>query len=133
MVRLLRAEPGHDVVSEISSQASERATSVITYAESRSAIARSAGVASETRRGRTALDALWPQLTRVTADEALALEAGALAERHRLRGMDALHLASALRYAAGVAPQIVVFASWDRDQRAAARAEGLELLPARLG
>jgi predicted nucleic acid-binding protein len=117
---------------DISSEASERATSVITYAESRSAIARIGGAASETRRGRTALDALWPQLIRVPADETLALEAGALAERHRLRGMDALQLASALRYAAGVAPETVVFASWDRDQRAAARAEGLELLPSKL-
>ncbi len=58
--------------------------------------------------------------------------ASSVITEHRLRGMDALHLAAALRYAAASAPEDVAFVSFDRDQRAAAAAEGLEVRPKKL-
>ena len=51
--------------------------------------------------------------------------AGDLAERHALRGYDAVHLASALAAAADDA----VLVTWDDDLGRAARAEGLAIVP----
>lgn len=58
-------------------------------------------------------------------DAPLARTAGALAERHALRGYDAVHLASA---AAIDAPHLVV-ATWDRDLADAAIAQELAVAP----
>jgi len=55
--------------------------------------------------------------------------AGELAARHRLRGADAVHLASAL--ALGSAD--VTVASWDERLHVAAAAAGLAVAPATLG
>lgn len=127
MVKLIKAEPGHELIKSIHDEAGQLATSVIAYAEARAAIARSAKPSSP--KDRRSLDALWSELLRLNVDDAVAAEGGALAERHRIRGMDALHLASALRFAAACAPERVIFVSWDRDQRSAARTEGLPLAP----
>ncbi|HUS93361.1 MAG TPA: type II toxin-antitoxin system VapC family toxin [Phycisphaerae bacterium] len=48
--------------------------------------------------------------------------------RHALRGLDAIHLASAL-YASGESPTPVTFVCGDRRLLAAARAEGLAICP----
>ena len=58
-------------------------------------------------------------------DEALVRTAGELAERHRLRAADAMHLASAMR----VRDAGTVFVSFDRRLRDAAAAEGFDVLP----
>ena len=129
---MARSEPGHDEVVALIDEATQSASSVIAYAEARSALARAGRPGPWLPRAHRELDAIWAEIARLSVDESTALEAGALAERHRLRGMDALHLAAALRYAAGSAPEAVVFVSWDRDQRVAAKAEGLELMPADL-
>lgn len=47
-----------------------------------------------------------------------------MAARHRLRGFDAIHLASALTVGVGV-----TMVCWDRDLATAALAEGLTVLP----
>ena len=81
--------------------------------------------------GTTAAEALrgeWPAFGVVEVDTALAEHAVSLAIQHDLRSLDALHLAAAL-----VLPRADLrFATWDRRQHAAARAEGLPLLPASL-
>jgi uncharacterized protein len=78
--------------------------------------------------GPTAANALrreWPAFGVVEVDEALAEHAASLTIQHDLRSLDALHLAAAL-----VLPTVdLTFATWDRRQHAAARAEGLRLLP----
>jgi predicted nucleic acid-binding protein len=61
---------------------------------------------------------------RIQAHEDLPRAAGELAERHALRGYDALHLASAL--AAGPSTVIV---SWYRELVSAALAAGLNAAP----
>jgi predicted nucleic acid-binding protein len=63
----------------------------------------------------------WSAVEAIAVDDLTAGAAGSLAARHRLRGMDAIHLASALLFAE--AEPIVV--TWDAALRRAARAEGL--------
>jgi predicted nucleic acid-binding protein len=65
----------------------------------------------------------------VEVDQALVEHAAALAGQRELRSLDALHLAATL-----VLPrQDLVVATRDRRLHAAAKAEGLALLPATIG
>lgn len=61
----------------------------------------------------------------IEADAPLVDTAAIVGVRHGLRGVDAIHLASALELAE-LNPTLV---SWDGRQRAAARAEGLPVYP----
>jgi uncharacterized protein len=70
----------------------------------------------------------WATVDVVEMDAALAERAAEIAVAARLRTLDALHLAAAL----AVPGSGVVLATWDRRLHAAARAEGLETLPAAL-
>ena len=71
----------------------------------------------------------WPAFGIVEVDQDLVEHASALAVSRDLRSLDALHLAAAL-----VLPQDdLVMATWDRRLHAAARSEGLGLLPTALG
>lgn len=70
----------------------------------------------------------WPAFAVIEIDERLAEHAASLTLERDLRSLDALHLAAAL-----VLPgHDLCFATWDGRQHAAARAEGLPLLPASL-
>jgi predicted nucleic acid-binding protein len=60
----------------------------------------------------------------------LARRAGVLAESRKLRGSDAIHLASALATAERFGRQTVIFGSDDRQLRSTARLELLEVLVA---
>lgn len=73
-----------------------------------------------------AIDALCGQLEMVGVDARLARVAGDLAERHALRGYDAVHLASAL----AVEDVNLVMATWDRDLASAAAAQQRTVVPA---
>lgn len=53
--------------------------------------------------------------------------AGDIAERHGIRGADAVHLATAMRLRERDEP--ILFATWDVRLRAAAKREGLRTLP----
>jgi predicted nucleic acid-binding protein len=59
-------------------------------------------------------------------DDALARTAGELAERHALRGYDAVHLASAT----AIDDPALVIATWDRDLAWAVIAENQTVVPA---
>ena len=100
-------------------------SSAITYAETSAAIAAAVRARRLSRSGMTtalrALDGRWPVVVALDVDERTTRAAGGLAIRHRLRGMDAIHLASALTIAA--ARPLVV--TWDAELRRAAHAEGL--------
>lgn len=67
------------------------------------------------------LDVRWQLVVTFDVDDRVTRAAGALAIRHGLHGMDAIHLASAMVVAAA-RPLMV---TWDADLRRAARAEGL--------
>ncbi len=58
-------------------------------------------------------------------DGALVRHAGELADKHALRGYDAVHLASALAAGPGT-----TFISWDRELRRAASQAGCATAPA---
>ena len=67
------------------------------------------------------LDEEWSAVTSLVVDGPVTRLAATLARRHRLRGIDAIHLASALP----LRPARVVVVTFDRMLGRAARAEGL--------
>ncbi|MEX2374415.1 MAG: type II toxin-antitoxin system VapC family toxin [Dehalococcoidia bacterium] len=73
------------------------------------------------------LDGLYDQLDLIDTDAPLVRRAGELAQRHSLRGYDAIHLAAAER----IAGPTTVLVAGDRDLCAAARARhrGRRYLP----
>lgn len=133
LAKLLRPEPDQEIARAAFDGADTRTTSAISYPELCATLAAwhprqsSAGA----RDARAELERSWPDLFVVRVDESTARHAGELALRHRLRGMDAIHLASALELA-GEARKTLSFVSWDRAQREAARKEGLTVVPGAL-
>lgn len=128
LVKLYIREAGTDEVKELLSKARVVATSQVAYAEACAAFARkyrqgdlSKGqyhtLANNLRQdwgGYFALDVSWP----------VAKVAGELAERHPLRGLDCIHLASALVIKARL-ESAVIFSSADGRLEEAAAAESL--------
>jgi hypothetical protein len=100
-------------------------TSVVAYAEARAAFARRRRERSLTpnahQRVKAAFEADWPRFMTLDVAEPLARRAGELAERHRLRGFDALHLASYLALQEDFPDDEVRFSAADRALEAAAR------------
>jgi hypothetical protein len=73
-----------------------------------------------------AIDRLYTELQIVGLDSDLSRLAGDLAERHGLRGYDAVHLATAVAIGD---PELLV-ATWDQDLSAAVTACGYAAIPA---
>jgi predicted nucleic acid-binding protein len=129
LVKLYVREKDSDVVRESVKAAEVVATSVLAYAEARAAFARKLrekGISEEAHKGvKEALDRDWPSYFVLNSAAATARAAGDLAEKHGLRGFDALHLASAMELrAAGVSD--LRFSTADARLRASARVEGFE-------
>lgn len=106
-------------------------SSQLVYPQARAAVAAAhrAGRVGP-RRLRTAVEAieeLYGALRVIALDDSLARTAGDLAEKHALRGYDAVHLASAL--AIDVPGELVV-ATWGQELAAATLAEGRMVVPA---
>jgi predicted nucleic acid-binding protein len=86
---------------------------------------RAAGrVAGRTAAGRFSSE--WPAFTIVEVDQQLAERAAELALARNLRSLDAVHLAAALL----LPREELVVATWDDRLASAARAEGLDVVPA---
>ncbi len=81
------------------------------------------------RRAITDLDAAVASVRRIGVDEALAREAGRLAQEHALRGYDAVHLATAL----SVDDPALVIVTWDGRLARAAVRRGRSVAPALAG
>lgn len=100
------------------------ATSRVTYAEARASLgaaARAGRVDGDgLERSRARLENLWRRLYVIDVTDLTVRMAGDLAERHALRGFDALHLATSLALGAGS-----TFVTWDRRLADAARDRGL--------
>lgn len=105
------------------------ASSILAYPEGRAALAAAhrTGRLTDHGYGRALADfeAAHDELVVVGMDDALARHAGALAADRRLRGYDAVHLASALTLGAGT-----VLITWDKDLRRAAMESGCAVAPA---
>jgi len=125
LVPLLVVEPGSGTARDLWDHASRVASVRLVYPEARAALAQARRVgrltARQLRRSVDALDHLCAQLDIVELDADLAHHAGVLAETHRLRGYDAVHLAAA----EWLADVDVVMAAGDRDLLGAASRLGL--------
>ena len=73
-------------------------------------------------------DRIWREMRAVELTDRVEQAAGLLAANRRLRGADAVHLASALE----IGSPHLVMAVWDRRLHEGARAEGLAVVPQHL-
>jgi predicted nucleic acid-binding protein len=125
LVKLYVEEPGSAAVRGMLEEAEIAATSVVAYPEARAALARRRRERSLTvaghRRAKAALDADWPRMLALDVSASVARAAGDLAERQRLRGFDALHLACYLGMVKEFPGEDVRFSSADRTLERAAR------------
>jgi predicted nucleic acid-binding protein len=98
LVKLYVEEAGSDDVRGFAEAASAVTTSQVAYAEARAALARRRRERALSPRSfaaaKRAFEADWERYVVVAVTRALCREAGELAERYRLRGYDAIHLAS---------------------------------------
>ncbi|HSJ51328.1 MAG TPA: type II toxin-antitoxin system VapC family toxin [Actinomycetota bacterium] len=127
IVKLVVAEEASEVADAAWDTSDLVATTRLTYAEARAALA------AARRSGRltpAALDESKNELERrfegldlIEVTGGVVRSAGDLADRHGLRGYDAVHLASAL--AAGASDFVLV--TWDRELTRAGRTEGMAI------
>jgi predicted nucleic acid-binding protein len=100
LVKLYSVERGRTTVERAVEEARRLVTSAVAYPEARSAFARKARErlfsSAQLREAVRALDDDWSTLEVVATTERLGRFAGDLADTHALRGLDAVHLASAL-------------------------------------
>ena len=128
LVKLYVEEPGTpEIAQRVETSDDGVVTARVAYAEARAAFARYRRegrlTASMLRTVVTRLDGDWSHYSVVDVTESLVRRAGALAERHGLRGFDAIHLAAALEVRG---PGVEVeFSCFDRRLTAAARRERL--------
>lgn len=122
-------EDGSELVADLWDARGAVASSILSYPEGRAALAaaRRAGRFTDPECDRALADfeATHDELVLVGVDGPLARHAGALAADLRLRGYDAIHLASALAFGAGT-----VLVTWDKDLGRAATESGCAVAPA---
>jgi predicted nucleic acid-binding protein len=118
-------EDGSEAASALWDAPGTVASSILAYPEGRAALAsaRRGGrlTSSGLTRALSDFEEVQQELVLVGMDEALAREAGELADSLALRGYDAVHLASALALGDGE----VALITWDSDLGAAAERMGL--------
>jgi uncharacterized protein len=133
VIKLYVTEAGSDTVRREVESANIVATSVVTYAETRAALARlrreRALTASSFASAKRAFQEQWSSFVTLDATEAICRAAGELAERYRLRGFDSIHLASYAEVAYRARPDQTQFSSFDDRLNSAAR--GLRRILAR--
>ena len=116
-IKLYVLEAGSDVVHELVRDAAVVATSAITYAETRAALARLRRERALTIRkfiaAKREFEEQWPSFMTFDATNALCRMAGELAERYRLRGFDSVHLATFAEVARRAGPRETRFSSFD--------------------
>ena len=129
LLKLLIRERGTDAMNALWSRRDDSYASLLGYAELRSAVA--AAIRSQRIHALGGADAhaevevVWRSLFAVDIDANLVRAAGDLADRHRLRAADAIHLASAIR----IREPETAFVAFDARLREAAAAEGFQVLP----
>ncbi len=130
LLKLFIGEPDSDAVRTLVNGAESSVTSRVAYAESRAALARAK---SQQRLDDTSYIAAlrefenrWDSMMVIELTGPNTRHAGDLAERHLLRGFDAIHLAAAL-VVRSRAPGPTAFSSADSQLRAAALKEGLRV------
>ena len=126
LVKLYVEENNSTLVRRLVESAQVVATSVVAYPEARAAFARQRRegglTAAQHDRVRDDFEQDWPRFLAVDVSEAVYRNAGALAEKHGLRGFDGIHLASYLSLFREAAWQ-VQFSAFDEAMNRAARRE----------
>jgi len=130
LVKLFLDEADSDLARHVWGSGVHAATSRVSHAELACALA--AAVRNNGRHSQSVVDEdvvdgtfLAERADFVEADASVVDTAAVVGVRHGLRGVDAIHVASAMQLA-DFGPTLV---SWDERQRAAARAEGLPVYP----
>ena len=130
LVKLYIQEEGSDVVLDLLHMADALVTSVVAYPEARAAFSRryhEGGFNSkEFNRIKQGLNDDWQHYAVVQLTPDLALKAGEIAEIRRVRGFDAIHLASALALQVKLTDSII-FSCFDHRLNKAAEQAGLKL------
>ncbi len=126
LVKLYILEPGSESVRSLVNRAAVVATSALAYPETRAALARrrreNALTAAGYRAASQAFEHDWGAFLSIDVSDGLCREAGDLAERHRLRAYDSVHLASFLAVLRRAAGDDIEFSSFDDRLSRAARA-----------
>lgn len=134
LVKLYVAEAESESVRRLVDDADIVATAAIAYPEARAALARRRREGDLPARAfaaaKRALDDDWPRYLAVDVTAAVCREAGALAERHALRGYDSVHLAAFLHLAHAAGKAAVRFSCFDDRLTRATRAALRTLQPA---
>lgn len=129
LVKLYVEEEGSDGIIELVACSAAVATSLVAYAEARSAFARrfreKAFTRDEYKGLIVALDQDWNRVISLAVTEDLVFTAGRLAEKHGIRGFDAIHLASATVLKEEVSASVLFSCADQRLQKASAK-EGLQ-------
>jgi predicted nucleic acid-binding protein len=129
LMKLYADEPGTKEVQKSVQDADVVATSIVAYPETRAAFARKLkekAIRAAGYRGlKDAFEADWGRYFVLFLGEEIARLAGDMAEKHGLRGFDAIHLASALSIKKEVSATLV-FSSADARLSSAAAKEGLK-------
>jgi predicted nucleic acid-binding protein len=124
-IKLYISEAGSDEVRRLARDATIVATSAVTYAETRAALARlrreSALTVATFRSAKRQFEDQWPNFMKLDATDALYRTAGEFAERYRLRGFDSVHLASFAEVALRAGLRETRFSSFDDRLNEAAR------------
>jgi predicted nucleic acid-binding protein len=125
LVKLYIAEPGSDEVRTLCAEASVVVSSELAYVETRAALARLRRNGSVTSalfsRAKARFDADWITMLSIAMTSELLRTAGTLAERHNLRALDAIHLASFAALLERSTDEDVHFSSFDERLTRAAR------------
>jgi predicted nucleic acid-binding protein len=128
LLKLYLEEEESEAVSALVVGADAVYASRVAYAEARSGLARARRMARlddvSYRAAIGEFEGRWTAVNAVEVSDPLVRVAGDLAERHRLRGFDAIHLASAL-VVQREGGQPVTFSAWDDRLMQAAADEGL--------
>jgi uncharacterized protein len=129
VVKLYAVEQGNAEVRRLVAVASHVVSSLITYVETRSALARKyySGeiVAASFEAGKAEFEADWRIFSKMPPDSAIVRRAGDLTEQFRLRAYNAIHLATVERVSLETRSQ-VRFACFDAALNRAASTLGLK-------
>ena len=124
LIKLAIEEPGSDAAGATWDGADSVATSRLSYAEARAALASARRAGRLSPAGLSAakgtLEARFRELDLVEVADPLVRSGGDLAELHGLRGYDAVHLACAMH----LEGDDILLATWDNTLNCAARATG---------
>jgi uncharacterized protein len=130
LVKLVVKEAGSELVAQLWDGCDAALASRLAYPEVRAALAAAARNhdldADGLRTAEQAWEEFWAATRPVELTAAVERHAGELAREHALRGVDSVHLASAL----AIGDSDLVIAVWDRRLHAGALAAGTSVAPA---